>query len=460
MKRKLGFLLVTLLMICLVGAVLTACPNVEPGNKYTVKYERGNSSAKGTAPVARTYSVGEKITLAAWDTFSLAGYDFVGWDDGTETFDANSEYIVPAKNVTLTAKWKEYDEDAIGVVYDANGGTGMLPAIKHYEEDDDFIAAGKGNLTRNGYIFLGWTDGRNYFMEGDEYTVGDYVNNLVKQDGQITLKARWQRTAEYDIQGHWISGTALSGPLHNPEPHVESVTYGAAEVEEYYDTTVSIKYWDTTARGKNNISMVVYSAIRVYDEAGEYKDVTVNSHSFYDLERLKEDDEYVKDDIYVVEETNDMGDTITTKVVFEDKRVKVWFGIINDQEDTASYIEFDEQKALGKSTATSIKETLYACGKLRAMFDIVGYNEAYEWYEGTYIADVWVDEINDYAQASFYVIIEYLGEYMVGFLSYSDEASDTYISMTNVFWYDGEAIYTFGGVKSVDSYKFVKESRK
>ncbi len=58
----------------------------------------------GTGTAQRQLYVGDVITLPAAPT--RVGYDFGGWSDGAKTYDAESQYTVPATGMTtLTAQW-------------------------------------------------------------------------------------------------------------------------------------------------------------------------------------------------------------------------------------------------------------------------------------------------------------------------------------------------------------------
>src|SRR5450830_1828703 len=89
---------------------------------HTVTYANGGGT--GTAPTQTAVSEGASFTVAV-NTFTRAGYTFGGWNDGSNTYAANSTYTVGTSNVTLTAQWTATSQS---VTYAAGGGTGTPPS--------------------------------------------------------------------------------------------------------------------------------------------------------------------------------------------------------------------------------------------------------------------------------------------------------------------------------------------
>lgn len=78
--------------------------NSENAAKYTITYE-GGQGAIGNALTA-TAKAGTLVILAT-NTFTLDGYNFIGWTDGTNSYNAGDVIAMPEANVTLTALWEE-----------------------------------------------------------------------------------------------------------------------------------------------------------------------------------------------------------------------------------------------------------------------------------------------------------------------------------------------------------------
>lgn len=108
------------------------------------------------------------------------GYDFLGWDDGGKIYPAGSEYTISGI-VTLTAQWKEKDRDC-QLTLDSNGGGAIIGNISgSYAEGMTVILPAAPQ--REGYEFLGWSDGTNLYPAGAQFTI----------DKSVTLTARWEQ---------------------------------------------------------------------------------------------------------------------------------------------------------------------------------------------------------------------------------------------------------------------------
>ena len=110
----------------------------------------------GTGSVdSQVVSKGSSITLPSLDGFTKEGFVAVGWStDKYATYVSYSEgqSYTPTSNVTLYVVWKKI----ITITFNANGGTGSVPAdIKVFDGDNFTIPS--ASLTREGYKFLGWS---------------------------------------------------------------------------------------------------------------------------------------------------------------------------------------------------------------------------------------------------------------------------------------------------------------
>jgi phi13 family phage major tail protein len=85
------------------GAAITWLDTIVGTVKYTVTYAAGEG-ATGDAPVQAALCVGETLITAA-NTFVKTGKTFLGWSDGTNTYDESHAVTMPAAAVTLTATW-------------------------------------------------------------------------------------------------------------------------------------------------------------------------------------------------------------------------------------------------------------------------------------------------------------------------------------------------------------------
>ncbi len=80
---------------------------------------------EGNVPVPTQYYAGDSIVLPTGDSLINPKHRFVGWSDGTKTYDAGAEYVVTDSSVEFTAVWTANTlvAPAITSADVANGGT-------------------------------------------------------------------------------------------------------------------------------------------------------------------------------------------------------------------------------------------------------------------------------------------------------------------------------------------------
>lgn len=167
--------------------------------EYTVTYE-GNGATGGDVPIDpnNPYFEGDAVTVIGnVGDLTRVGFIFVGWTmnpiGGGPVYRAGDMFTMPAENVVLYALWEEEPEVYI-VIYDANGATGGIVPIdpnNPYHEGDTVIVLGNaGGLTREGFVFAGWTisaDG-----SGTVYRAGD---TFFMPPSDVVLYALWEEEA-------------------------------------------------------------------------------------------------------------------------------------------------------------------------------------------------------------------------------------------------------------------------
>ncbi|MBR4529697.1 MAG: InlB B-repeat-containing protein [Lachnospiraceae bacterium] len=148
---------------------------------YTVRFNSlGGSSAR---QITVTYA-GKYGTLPV---STRTGYDFAGWytaeTGGSEV--TKDTVVTTAAAHTLYARWNAH---AYQIVYDGNGGTGLVePQDAVYGTETALAANG---YEKTGYHFTGWNTQAN--GKGAAYAAGAGVTGLVATDGgSITLYAQW-----------------------------------------------------------------------------------------------------------------------------------------------------------------------------------------------------------------------------------------------------------------------------
>ena len=175
---------------------------------YSVSYD-GNGADGGTVPTdPKVYHYNDEVTVLPGEP-EKTGYLFEGWQiDGSGTvYRAGRKFTMPAKNVTLVAKWKPI---SYTVVFHANDGSGSTESIT-VDYDQKFKLDNK--FTRTGCTFVGWAtsqDGPKVYDDGAE------VEKLTTTNGAtIDLYALWEVSgitvegynAPYDGEWHSVTVT-------------------------------------------------------------------------------------------------------------------------------------------------------------------------------------------------------------------------------------------------------------
>lgn len=147
---------------------------------YTVSY---NANGGSGAPLSQTKYYNESLTIPTTAPIRM-GYTFLGWSTSSSatspSYYAGGTYTSNS-STTLYAVWKA---NTYTVSYDSNGGT-LAPAsqIKYYDVD---IVLSKLQLSREGYIFLGWSESQTATKAS--YIPGDIYN----ENKSVTLFAVWE----------------------------------------------------------------------------------------------------------------------------------------------------------------------------------------------------------------------------------------------------------------------------
>ena len=96
------------------------------------------------------------VTAASAGSLARTGYTFAGWNEasnGSGTPHSTASTFALTKNLTLYAQWSI---NTYTLSYDANGGTGAVPASVTRNYNVDVTVAGGGGLSLSGYSFAGW----------------------------------------------------------------------------------------------------------------------------------------------------------------------------------------------------------------------------------------------------------------------------------------------------------------
>lgn len=175
-------------------------------NTYTIKFNTGEGSKVDTI----TLKYGEAVVAPEAPT--REGYDFVGWS-------AELPKTMPAKNLTLTAKWEAQTK---AIIYELNEGSLEGSYVDEFKVG---IGATLPTPVKDGYEFKGWYLNSSFS--------GDAITSIAKTTlTDVTVYAKWEKTDEpvigdtfnitYNLNGGAWSWTA--GTVSAPASGIDSVS--------------------------------------------------------------------------------------------------------------------------------------------------------------------------------------------------------------------------------------------
>ena len=170
-------------------------------NSYTITFVKNN----GNEDVTVSYDYDEATSAIA--TPDKEGHTFVGWYE-SQTFEG-AQYVfgnMPAKNVTLYAKWEINSYD---IVFVKNNGEENQTVSYDYDEATSAIAT----PDKEGHTFVGWYESQTF--EGAQYVFG----NMPAKN--VTLYAKW------DVNSYTITFVKNNGEQND----IVSYDFGAAVSE-------------------------------------------------------------------------------------------------------------------------------------------------------------------------------------------------------------------------------------
>ena len=235
MLKRTKVLLVLLCCIFVLTGTFAACNNPDnkpesPAETYTVTYVSGNSEATGTAPAAKTYKEGDTVTVVA-NPFTLEGYTFEGWSNGSTTYNEGDTFAMPANNVTLTAQWEE-----------------EIPQITTYTVAEALAMCGEED---------GWEAEERIYVAG---TVKSITNPTY---GQMILA---DETGEIDVYGTYSADGVLR--------------YGEMDEKPYAGDTVILYALLKNYKGTKEIGsgwIVEFKHVEVDKDLSNYTEMTVEA---------------------------------------------------------------------------------------------------------------------------------------------------------------------------------------
>ena len=145
-------------------------------NSYTLTYNLDGGEWENDTTYTYPKKYNEEVEVKADPT--KEGYTFVGWMSA-EVEVVNGKFTMPAKNVTLTAKW---EANIYKVTYDLDGGEWTETTNEFPYEYKATVEVVKTVPTREGYKFSGW--------RSEEVTIENDAFTMPAKD--VVLKAVWE----------------------------------------------------------------------------------------------------------------------------------------------------------------------------------------------------------------------------------------------------------------------------
>jgi len=215
MKWKILFVILIMLLLL---AVLCSCKDAP--TFYTLKY---GASEGGTIEGEAEQSVEEGKNGTAVTAVADEGYEFVKWSDDVTTATRQDKSI--KENITVTAIFQKEEPQYYTLRYVIEEGGILTAGELEYKLKSEQSAGTVSVATKEGYEFLGWSDGRSL-----PWRSGDGV-----WDQDRTITAKFRRIDEYKLL-NWYAVYGEGVPtmeinkdtytnLHFPVPEREHFTF-------------------------------------------------------------------------------------------------------------------------------------------------------------------------------------------------------------------------------------------
>ena len=202
---------------------------------YTITFADGVDDAEIEVPEPQTVDADTPYTLTAP---TRSGYVFLGWSDGTTTYEAGTVLTVDdlTSDITLTAQWAQsvaisFDSSTSGIPSDTSGAAGSSYTLPTSEP----------RRNSGSYEFTGWE----YSEDGDVYDAGETVT--LPDDGTtaVTFTAQWAHVyyPDYDDDDDDSSSSSSSDDEYTIRAPASDGGYvspsGTTYVDEGDDLTIT-----------------------------------------------------------------------------------------------------------------------------------------------------------------------------------------------------------------------------
>ena len=159
-------------------------------NQYTISFE--SNGGTNVSAITQNYA----SNVVAPESPSKNGYVFVGWYSNASLTSKYTFSTMPAKNITLYAKWQKV---TYTITYNLDGGRNSTSNPSSYTITSNTITFAEP--TKNGYTFDGWYTDSKYTTPITEITSGSY--------GDVEIFTKWVINT-YSITYHMPEGATHS----------------------------------------------------------------------------------------------------------------------------------------------------------------------------------------------------------------------------------------------------------
>ena len=166
---------------------------------YTVSFT-GGSGASGSKPASLKGTAGTLVTLPE-NSYEKDGFEFVGWTDGTNTYEAGSMYRIPYANITLEASWNEKSVMQYTITSSAEEGGKITPVgdttVNEGESQTYTIKADEGYVLAD--------------VKVDEESVGAVETYTFRDvNADHTIRALFRKEASVKIESIKLNQTEVT----------------------------------------------------------------------------------------------------------------------------------------------------------------------------------------------------------------------------------------------------------
>lgn len=225
--------------------------------RYIIQFDA--NGGVGTAPKTQEYVISRSIVLPA-NPFTKTGFDFVGWDDGVSTYQANDTYMI-TKSVTFKALWEANGEPgdvstAFNVTYKpGEHGIGSDITDKTSEDGSVILRSSSTFAAEEGYAFDKWVDEKNTSLTYEASSLQTFSSSKV-------LVATWIETGADATAMNFYDRDYSSG-LYFPSTKEGNHTGGL-----FYSESIEVSFYYTIEGNIVKFSLAGQSYSATFSEAG------------------------------------------------------------------------------------------------------------------------------------------------------------------------------------------------